>query len=139
MAYRLESSIHVPYGRVVIRRDSEPTISPTNKNALWKSNNTTTLWLVSNCVNHIRREQFVAELGQYVDVDACGSCSLYKCAKSRGSACYKHFERAYFFRLAFENSICADYATEKLSNALKYAIVTVGLGGTNYSQIARRG
>ena len=41
----------------------------------------------------------------------------------------------YQFYLAFENSLCKDYATEKLFRALASDLVPVVMGGANYSNI----
>jgi alpha-1,3-fucosyltransferase len=38
--------------------------------------------------------------------------------------------------LAFENSICSDYVTEKFFNAMNSSVVPIVLGGANYSAIA---
>ncbi|KAL1487158.1 hypothetical protein MTO96_031093 [Rhipicephalus appendiculatus] len=73
-----------------------------------------------------------------MDVDVYGKCGPHDCPKTGGNACYEHFERNYHFILAFEDSICADYVTEKLFTALKYDIVPVVFGGANYSRIAPR-
>ena len=40
------------------------------------------------------------------------------------------------FYLAFENSLCPDYATEKLYRALAEHVVPVVLGGANYTALA---
>ena len=44
-------------------------------------------------------------------------------------------ERNYKFYLAFENSICRDYATEKLYNALLFHTVPIVYGGADYKAI----
>ena len=38
----------------------------------------------------------------------------------------------HMFYMAFENSICDDYATEKFYRSLLYPIVPVVMGGANY-------
>ena len=43
------------------------------------------------------------------------------------------------FYLAFENSNCKDYATEKFYSSLDMAIVPIVMGGANYSAIAPPG
>merc|ERR1711894_870320 len=42
----------------------------------------------------------------------------------------------YKFYLAFENSICRDYVTEKFFQRMKQGIVPVVFGGADYSSIA---
>ena len=43
-------------------------------------------------------------------------------------------EKKYKFYLAFENSICIDYVTEKLWKVLPYDVIPVVLGGANYTK-----
>jgi len=42
-------------------------------------------------------------------------------------------EKKYKFYFSLENSLCKDYVTEKLFEALKYNVVPVVFGGANYS------
>ena len=44
-------------------------------------------------------------------------------------------ERDYKFYLAFENSKCRDYVTEKFYNALLYSMVPVVYGGGDYEAL----
>ncbi|KAL1444032.1 hypothetical protein MTO96_030077, partial [Rhipicephalus appendiculatus] len=89
-----------------------------------------------NCYTDGAREDFVAELRKYADVDVYGRCGDYDCPRSRGDACYVDFERTYFYALAFENSICVDYVTEKFFGPLDHYVVPVVFGGAKYSDIA---
>jgi len=54
------------------------------------------------------------------------------------SACDDMVTRLYKFYLAFENSLCQDYVTEKFFRFLRRDIVTVALGAGNYSQFVPR-
>ena len=45
-------------------------------------------------------------------------------------------ERDYKFYLAFENSICRDYATEKFYNPLFFSTVPIVYGGADYDRFA---
>lgn len=45
-------------------------------------------------------------------------------------------EKDYKFYLAFENSLCRDYITEKFYLALLYNVVPVVYGGANYTNLA---
>ncbi|XP_037554306.2 alpha-(1,3)-fucosyltransferase C-like [Dermacentor silvarum] len=137
MTYRRDSDVYAPYGRIV-PRDAFTTTTKRDLRALWKSKNKTAVWMVSNCRTIGRREYYVAKLRRYVDVDTYGRCGQHRCPKSRGDSCYADLERTYFYILAFENSICVEYVTEKLYNALRHDIIPVVFGGANYSQVAPR-
>lgn len=69
-------------------------------------------------------------------VDIYGRCGKLKCARRNETLCYEQMAKAYRFYLSFENSICDDYVTEKFFNALKYNVIPVTFGGTDYSAIA---
>ncbi|XP_077517325.1 alpha-(1,3)-fucosyltransferase C-like [Amblyomma americanum] len=134
MTYRSDSDVYLPYGRVVQRNGA--VTSRKDLRIIWESKRKVAVWVVSNCQTHGRREAFLRELRRHLQVDVYGSCGLYRCPRYQEDSCYKHFERNYFYMLAFENSICVDYATEKLFIALAYDIVPVVFGGANYSAVA---
>ena len=69
-------------------------------------------WLVSHCSTGIKREGYAQKLKQFIDVDIYGKCSGNECSK-KGNDCFQNLSMQYMFYLAFENSICDDYATEK--------------------------
>ena len=92
------------------------------------------VWAVSNC--GLIREQFVLELQKHVDITVYGKCSHrfrkpgYGCIH-RTNECFETLSK-YKFYLAFENSFCEDYVTEKYwENSIKLNIVPVVLGA-NY-------
>ncbi|CAG7827742.1 unnamed protein product [Allacma fusca] len=104
-------------------------------------------WFASSrgCKSQSNRETYVQQLQQYIPVDIYGSCGPFKCGiqktirnpyKVEHDDCYLLVSLAYKFILAFENSICEDYVTEKLYNNLKLNVVPVVLGGSNYSYYA---
>jgi alpha-1,3-fucosyltransferase len=93
-------------------------------------------WLVSNCVTQGRREDLVKELSRFIDIDTYGACGDRNCTGRMSEECYKYLEKNYMFYLAFENSICEDYVTEKFFNAARYDFIPVIFGGANYSKFA---
>lgn len=118
-------------------KDMKPT-SKTIKNKL-QSKKTAAVWFVSHCDTPIQREQFVQKLKEELDkyklnVDVFGRCGNLKCPKDKREECHALIESDYYFYLAFENSMCEDYVTEKLLIALEHFAVPVVYGGANYTR-----
>ena len=94
----------------------------------WAENKTgQVVWLVSNCNAKNNRLEFGQELGQHISVDIYGACGDKVCEKNNPD-CGKII-RKYKFYLAFENSNCVDYITEKFwLQALHNDILPVVMG-----------
>ncbi|XP_015588970.1 alpha-(1,3)-fucosyltransferase C-like [Cephus cinctus] len=149
MTYRRDSSLMRPYGIVRNVRTNE--VIPPHIPAMWKdvskgkiseksrdivkSKTRQIAWFVSNCKTLSRREDYVDVLKQYVDVDVFGSCSNFSCDTRLGAECYKMVERKYYFYLAFENSLCKDYVTEKAFKFLEYDVVPIVYGAVDYAGV----
>lgn len=131
LTYRQDSDIVAPYGKVFPRLSSNISTNQIDFSSKRKS----VAWLVSNCRTESRREDYVEELRKYIDVDIIGECGSQSCSRTNRSSCYHMFEQQYFFYLSFENSICKDYATEKIFHVLKYDIIPVTFGGADYKSI----
>ena len=72
-------------------------------------------WFVSNCAAANGRLEYANELRKYVHVDIFGNCGRMSCSKAEADTkCFKMLKDDYMFYLAFENSNCRDYITEKL-------------------------
>ena len=74
------------------------------------------------------RLKLVEKLAEFIDVDIYGRCRDLRCSKSE---CNEMYNSTYKFYLAFENSMCPDYVTEKVFKVLEYNIVPVVLNGAN--------
>ncbi|XP_042889422.1 alpha-(1,3)-fucosyltransferase C-like isoform X2 [Penaeus japonicus] len=126
--YRLDSDFPSPHGFVLNKRahpiDAASAVG--NKTKL-------IAWFVSNCHSESGRESLVRTLQQYVEVDIYGKCGSLKCQRSQQRECYRMLERDYKFYLAFENSLCADYVTEKFFDVLQYYIVPIVWGSADYA------
>lgn len=98
------------------------------------------IWFVTNCYAKNGRSEYVHRLQNHISVDIYGSCGPFKCARENQSECREMMERDYKFVIAFENSLCWDYVTEKLFYNLKYNIVPIvmDLHG-NYARFAPAG
>lgn len=84
-----------------------------------KTKKATIVWFVSHCYTSSRREHYVKELSKYVNIDMFGKCASGKnkdpCSQMGSKEC-RFFLNRYKFRLAFENSLCDDYISEKFWN-----------------------
>lgn len=86
-------------------------------------------WFVSNCGARNTRLAYARELGKYIQVDIYGSCGPLKCPRSEKGKCFEILDRDYKFYLAFENSNCRDYITEKLYvNGLGHNVLPIVMG-----------
>lgn len=91
-------------------------------------------WVASNCNSDSGREEYVAELQKYIQVDVFGRCGPLTCPRTKNEDCTRTLGRKYYFYLAFENSLCVDYMTEKLVTALGSGAVPVVLSGANLTR-----
>ena len=122
---------------------------------------------VSNCRTYSRLEAYVRELRRYVPVDIYGKCGEFKCSGDKSDVkesssiirgnksisgkaitsnsnnrgawdCHQQVATKYKFFLAFEDSFCKDFVTEKFFSMFngELDMVPVVLGGGNYSTIA---
>lgn len=87
--------------------------------------------VVSNCHYWHGRLDYIQELKRFIKVDIYGKCGNHQCG-SDIEKCKADISRDYKFYLAFENSICNDYITEKFFYTIKYDIIPVVRGGNGY-------
>ena len=106
-------------------------------------------WAVSNCETMNHRERYAEKLQEYVDVDVysrkeCLRGSIrFDCPHENepvhnhnNANCFTNISTQYWFYLAFENSICNDYITEKFWRSLDLEVVPIVMGGGNYTRDA---
>ena len=147
MTYRRDSDFHRPYGWVAPKDwkwhyaasgnssiDWSKYPMPTSSISQTISKNVTNkkpvAWLVSNCHTRSQRENYVANLSHYINVDVYGNCG------PKDDECPQYIQDNYMFYLSFENSVCDDYVTEKFWKYLGSNLVPVVLGGTDYKKVA---
>jgi len=94
-------------------------------------------WLVSNCVTPSKRENYMQRLAQRIHVDVYGACGVNKCARNEHAAdyCGKVLTDNFYFYLAFENSVCPDYITEKLGTAIANYLIPIVMDDSIYKPI----
>ncbi|XP_067944492.1 glycoprotein 3-alpha-L-fucosyltransferase A-like [Watersipora subatra] len=98
---------------------------------------------VSHCGSkQYDRLSFMRQLKKYINVDILGGCTKQiLCPKRGNKTCVADTHYPYRFYLAFENSLCTEYITEKFWKTLKSEgnFVPVALGGLSvqeYTEIA---
>lgn len=100
-------------------------------------------WFVSRCFTQSKREDYVEKLQKHIKVDIYGKCGPKKCGTNVMASWQKdqcernllHANNSYKFYLAFENSLCEDYVTEKLWKTLSLDVIVVVMGGVDYNRI----
>ncbi len=126
--YRRDSTIVTPYARFVPYTNASlyQTMPPKQNYAAGK--NKSVVWFVSNCKPANNRMGYAQELAKHIDVDIFGRCGN-KCPVENKMRCWDVLDTTYKFYLAFENSNCEDYVTEKFfMNALQHSIVPIVMG-----------
>ena len=75
-------------------------------------------------------------LQNYLKIDIFGKCGNLSCENAHNgqNSCIDDNAGIYYFYLAFENSICPDYISEKYWRNINLPVVPVVLGGANYSK-----
>jgi hypothetical protein len=67
---------------------------------------------IGQCSAENVRESSSLSLCRYIDVDIYGTCGRHSCVKEE-NGCRRMLSADYKFYLAFENSNCVEYITEK--------------------------
>lgn len=95
--------------------------------------------LISNCNDRSGRLEYIKKLSEHMRVDIYGNCGDKKCPETFANGtkgnCRAILAEEYKFFLAFENSICDGYITEKFFSTLRYNTIPVVHGGGHYEQL----
>ncbi len=93
----------------------------------------------SSCDASSRRLEYIQELSTFMDIDIYGKCANDSNKNCENNSCDKeHLSKEYKFYLAFENSVCDGYVTEKFFKILNNNIIPIVLGGADYSKYVPR-
>jgi hypothetical protein len=106
--YNSDSQVPTPYGLCEIRK---PEQSLFDFSDVTKAKTRLVTWLASRCFTHSLRHEYVQELQKYIPVDIFGRCGPNGPQPYNETATIINSGKFY---LAFENSFCKDYITEKL-------------------------
>ena len=130
VSYANNADISLPYGK--IRRKPKGDIIHRNYRLIAESKTKDAVWVVSNCETQSMRLEYVEILRQYISVDILGACGRrWKCGPGRWhhDDCFDILNTTYRYYLAFENTLCDDYITEKFYENFEYDIIQVVRGG----------
>ena len=125
--FLMPSVIHKKY-------EADPSLVPSID--LVDSKTRAVLWIVSNCHPDTARMEYTKQLSQFILVDTYGACGNLSCpggSRKNNASCLAMLSERYWFYLAFENSFCQDYYTEKVWNPLQHGMIPITMGGANYS------
>jgi len=124
--YRADSTVVAPYEKWEYYDESIKSLSQIRNYATNKTKKVA--WFVSNCKAKNSRLEYAKELSNHIEVDIFGQCGSKNCPRS-SQACLNKLNTEYKFYLAFENSNCVDYITEKFFvNGLKYDVLPIVMG-----------
>ena len=122
--YRRDSTILMPFsfGTYIRKSEQEMRTSTKSKSVVnhWASKSKMAVIQVSNCKDQAGRYRIVRELAKFIDVDEFGYCSGNTICKKGIPTyeCGQRYFKPYKFYLAFENTFCRDYLSEKFWYAL---------------------
>ena len=138
ISYRHDSPYPIFSGQIKAR--PSPSIDEARRNRASLKNKTKPIvWMVSNCATFSEREKYVKELRKFIPIDIFGSCGK-MCPENEQQQC-KVDLNDYYFYLAFENSRCNSYITEKFWKIIsddEHRLVPIVLGAeaNDYARIA---
>lgn len=137
ISYRRDSDADLSYGRTFYRKRPVTGYPKLNRNYAFGRRKLAVAF-ISHCKTTSKREDYINILKKYIPIDVIGICGEVDrtCPKETGAKteCFKRKQYEYKFVIAFENSICRDYITEKVFVWLAYDIVPVVMGGGSYSR-----
>lgn len=133
MTYRVDSDVFFPYCYITYKGLTTP---DRNYTLIALGKTKTAAWFVSNCRTPSGRMQYVNKLRQYIDVDIFGSCGSNTCGREKEGDCMAMLNTTYAFYIAFENSLCQDYVTEKFYKVFysNVDVIPVVRGEVNYTK-----
>ncbi|XP_055955225.1 3-galactosyl-N-acetylglucosaminide 4-alpha-L-fucosyltransferase FUT3 isoform X2 [Patella vulgata] len=130
MTYRLDSTIFFPY-----YQPSRPIQDLPNLKGILSKKSRLVAAVVSNCyLAPSKRLKYIQFLQRHLKqpIDVYGNCGTLMAGQ--GYDWFKTISVKYKFYLAFENSLCKDYITEKFFGRQNLNWIVIARGSGNYSQ-----
>ncbi|KAL3079124.1 hypothetical protein niasHT_036177 [Heterodera trifolii] len=127
ITYHSASTIPVPYGQltqITALTSPEEIWSAAEISERMSRKKRFALQIVSHCGAPSGRDLLTKQLHELIELDLFGKCSGKNCDEQK---CYQQQMESHFFYLAFENTVCSEYVTEKFWNALRSLTVPVVL------------
>ncbi|XP_059139028.1 3-galactosyl-N-acetylglucosaminide 4-alpha-L-fucosyltransferase FUT3-like [Physella acuta] len=134
LTYQLHADVPFPFG---LLEKYQPPYKDIDRIYDDKSKNIA--WFVSHCDTWGLREVYVRRMSSVLPVDIFGLCGNLTCGlrhrDNDTSLCLPMLSKEYKFYLAFENSLCKDYVSEKFFKLFKDVdIIPVVRGGFDYKK-----
>lgn len=127
ISYRKQSSdLYLPYGKI----KPKSAVDERDFYEIAKNKTKTALIVMSRCNTPAKRQTYLNKLKRLMDVDILGRCGkTWNCGmKYLHDSCYDVVNQYKFF-LAFEDSLCSDYFTDRIFENFDYDTVLVTRGG----------
>ena len=144
--FHSRSDLVTPYGRCEVNARSSP--GELIRDTYTTGKTGIVGWIVSHCNTHSGRENYVQQLQQHINVTVYGKCPE---LGSKGMVCSERLFinekdcpeatdliNSFKFYIAFENSVCTDYITEKVYKILVPGMKTVPIvydKGSGYKDV----
>ncbi|CAG5124037.1 unnamed protein product [Candidula unifasciata] len=135
VTYQLDSDFPSPFGYLQKRK---PPVR--NYDTVFDRKNKMAAWFVSHCSTWGKRELYVQRMRKIIQVDIFGQCGNLSCGPihyrmNDSTQCLPMLTQQYKFYLAFENSFCKDYVSEKFFKLFDNVdVVPVVRGGFDYKK-----
>ena len=131
MTYSRHSDIPLPYG--MLKPKTKDRQMKKDYLEIARSKSVDAIWVVSHCHTKSKREAYADILKKYIDIDILGACGRqWKCGIRHNhdiQNCFAILNSTYRYYLAFENTLCSGYITEKFFENYDYDILQVVRGG----------
>ncbi|KAH3846109.1 hypothetical protein DPMN_088403, partial [Dreissena polymorpha] len=136
MMYHRDADIFYPYGTIEPRNNNNSILQKKNYSSIFEGKTVLAAWFVSHCQVQSRRDVYVKQMMKYgVQIDIFGSCvnGTRSLPKNDHQMITTVLNQSKFY-LAFENSMCQDYVTEKFFERFDSDTILVARGGNNYTK-----
>jgi hypothetical protein len=130
--YRIDSEFPGFYVENVLKWAFNPNFNENFDFYQYKKDNKFVAALISNPGDKSNRIDIIQNLQPYIQVDIYGDYGMPCSDLGPDPDCRLEISKHFKFYLAFENSICKDYITEKFFRTLRYNIIPVVMGGGPY-------